>query len=113
MNKILFFIGLVTPFTCSSAFISGQQLQELVNANSRIVAGTPADKDIDKAYLLTGYVTGIYDAYEGDKFCPSEGVSKGQITDIVGKFTTNHPEIRHLDAMPLVLVALEQAFPCK
>lgn len=62
------------------------------------------------------YVLGIVDSHTSlkqDVFCAPDNVTAGQVTDIVKKNLTNHPEDRHLSASSLVLYSLQKAFPCK
>lgn len=113
MKKTLAIIALSMPMTCFSAFVTGNRLQEMANSNLRIDAGTATDKDYNSVYQLGGYVTGISDSFDGEKFCLSDGVSTGQVMDIVGKFSIEHPEIRHLNAKSIVVAALKRAFPCE
>jgi hypothetical protein len=40
------------------------------------------------------------------------GVSLGQAEDVVVKYLTGYPEVRHYDAPALISFALENAFPC-
>jgi len=113
MRITIAIMALIMPLTCFSAFINGQKLQEWVNSNSRVDAGTATSKDYESVYQFAGYVSGVVDTLNGSNFCLSKGVTTGQLMDIVGKFATDHPEIRHLNATPLVVVALERAFPCE
>lgn len=46
------------------------------------------------------------------KFCIPDGVSNGQVGDIVFQWLEDHPEKRHYLASELVVVALSEAFPC-
>ena len=46
-------------------------------------------------------------------FCPPRGVTAGQMTDVVNKYLSSKPEIRHLAASDLVFGALYEVFPCK
>jgi hypothetical protein len=39
-------------------------------------------------------------------------ITYGQQVDIVAKYLSDHPEIRHLNANVLVMKAMIQAFPC-
>jgi hypothetical protein len=71
-----------------------------------------------------GYVTGVADAREGEKvsvspagraalpFCFPEGVTRGQVADVVLQYLEDNPKFRHLPASELVVGALFVAFPC-
>jgi hypothetical protein len=43
---------------------------------------------------------------------PPEGVTNGQIEDVVKLFLRDHPKQRHLPAAALIIYALADAFPC-
>ena len=44
--------------------------------------------------------------------CRPDGVTVGQIVDIIKKFLADSPQIRHLQAQTLIYGALTKAFPC-
>lgn len=69
-----------------------------------------------------GYVTGIVDTIEAmqasgvlpaNALCIPEGVTKGQLADVVERFLADRPERRHHEAGSLVPEALAAAFPCR
>jgi len=68
-----------------------------------------------------GYITGVADieGMEAAVFpdrrraCRAEGVTNGQIKDVVVKYLKEHPEDRHFLAAILVMQAMAKAFPCK
>jgi|JI10StandDraft_1071094.scaffolds.fasta_scaffold170890_2 hypothetical protein len=45
--------------------------------------------------------------------CGPDNSTLGQVTDVIIKFLQDHPSDRHLDAVPLSLRALREAWPCK
>ncbi|WP_343725484.1 Rap1a/Tai family immunity protein [Herbaspirillum huttiense] len=45
-------------------------------------------------------------------FCVPEGVTAGQLSDIVLKYFSDHPSTRHFDAVLLVRAALLEPYPC-
>ena len=78
--------------------------------------------------LCHGYIEGVLD--EGElantqknlnryflrskwRVCIPIAVRSAQLEDIVKKFLTNEPEIRHFSAASLVGAALANAFPCR
>lgn len=59
----------------------------------------------------TGYVGGIGDADSG--FCPPEGTTFGQEGQIVINYLAANPKYWNLPPSTTVMLALEDAFPCK
>jgi Rap1a immunity proteins len=74
----------------------------------------------DRRGSCTAFVVGVSDTIEtvqsdvGRKavICKDEGVTKSQITDVVIKHLSDHPETRHDAAARIVILALSKAFPC-
>lgn len=100
--------GLALWATCApvnAGYLSGNQLHEWCQTPNAI---------------SVPYVIGIYDALEmdqmitdqGARMCVAEGVTRGQLNDIVCKFVGETPEDRHFPAAILVLNAVVKAFPC-
>jgi hypothetical protein len=88
----------------AQGFLSGNQLYERCVADMNTVANS---------YCI-GYVAGIADVLSASKItCASDGVTVGQVTDIVVKYLRDHPEKRHYAAQDQVGTALMQAFPCQ
>lgn len=63
--------------------------------------------------MAEGYITGVFDAYQGLFFEATEGITVGQIVEIAKKYLEGHPEIRHQPATDLLLKTFEEAFPLK
>ncbi|MFM1691813.1 Rap1a/Tai family immunity protein [Aeromonas salmonicida] len=59
-----------------------------------------------------GYVTGVADTLDGYSFCIPNQVTRGQNSDVVTKFLSEHPEDRHKEAHIITAYALSLAFPC-
>jgi hypothetical protein len=62
--------------------------------------------------MCLGYILGVQDALEGSSFCVPNGVTQGQLKDVVKLWLHDHPETRHLSASSLVAAALKEKFPC-
>jgi len=60
-----------------------------------------------------GYTTGASDAAQWRHFCPSEGITRGQIRDIVFAYLRDNPEVRNQTADLLVAAALKRVWPCQ
>ncbi len=71
--------------------------------------------------LCSGYIFGVVDglstAHIGlnapAPFCVPQGVTNGQIVDVVVRYFEATPEQRHFTAASTIAVALMKAFPCK
>jgi hypothetical protein len=96
-----------------AAFLTGNELFEkcLQQAPNYLEMGT-----------CLGFVGGTADAMAaaqisggtamGLRACLPPGVTAWQARDVVMRFLTYHPEVRHHAAAPLVARALAAAFPC-
>lgn len=62
--------------------------------------------------VATGYVMGVADVHHNTTQCAPEGVTSGQIRDMVRNYLTNTPAVRHLPADLLVLHVLKGTWPC-
>ena len=63
--------------------------------------------------MCIGYVVGVLSVVEYTKyFCLPGKSTHSQVTLVVQKYLSEHPEKLHLDADVLVLDALVEAFPC-
>jgi len=61
-----------------------------------------------------GFVTGVFDAYSTARLiCPSSGVTRGQVLEIVSMYLKSNPSKWDLNAVVLVRNALTSAFPCR
>ena len=58
-----------------------------------------------------GYVAGVCDVCNCWLFTTPEGTTQGQVCEVVGKWLELHPQRWHEPAMPLVIQALQGAFP--
>ena len=59
-----------------------------------------------------GYISGIVDGRNETSFCIPDGVTRGQVTDIVKFWLRENPATRHLRASRLIIDALWDKFPC-
>jgi len=63
--------------------------------------------------MCIGYVVGVMSVVEyTNYFCRPIKSTHSQVTLVVKKYLSEHPEKLHLDADGLVLDALIEAFPC-
>lgn len=100
-----FLMGLAGPV--SAGFDTGNTLHEQCQDGSGFSSG-----------ICMGYAVGVADAMMkkrkllGYQACFPKGVTRAQVMDVVMAWLTKHPEKRHLAAWSLVIVALDEAFPC-
>lgn len=59
-----------------------------------------------------GYIMGVFDAGRGVTVCPPDGITAGQLTDMVQQHLDAIPSVRHLTADTHVNYVLSQAWPC-
>jgi Ssp1 endopeptidase immunity protein Rap1a len=91
----------------ADAFLTGNQLYSYCNSELSNM----------RTHCL-GYIEGAVDSVppsSGGKtfFCVPKGVEAGQMRDVVVGYLRNHAESRHQLAAYLVLMALQQAYPCR
>jgi hypothetical protein len=72
-------------------------------------------------FLCMGYVTGVRDGGElhfgpdvtWRKFCSPSNVLNGQLVDVVVTYLRAHPDRRQVSAQTIVLLAFNEAWPCR
>lgn len=118
-NTLVISLIMACGAPANAAFTTGNDLHERLQKFQRLMA-TPSNttemvphEDFFHAGLAGGFVTGIYDAGESARFCPSKPVTPNQLMDVVGQYLKNNPHLRQRDAHALVKEALGGAFPCK
>ena len=123
MRAKLFFVMAVALFWSASVF-SETIVGGFVTGNSLFDVCSDSHH-INEAYCK-GYVAGVADAisqmnavkangWTTPSTCIPQGekVTQDQLKDVVVQYLTAHPEIRHVAAAGLTLLALQAAFPCK
>jgi len=122
MRVKLFFVMAVALLWSASVF--SETIGGFVVGNGLFSVCSDGDERA-KAYCK-GYVAGVADTIsqvnalkENGSAIPStcipqgEKVTQDQIRDVAVQYLTAHPEIRHVAAAGLTLLALQAAFPCK
>ena len=114
MRRLMLITLMAFPLYGNAAdFESGNTLKSSCNA---------AEDEYFSTGRCGGYITGIVDslntieptdAISGFRFCIPEGVTIGQLVDVWEKWSSEHPELMHVDAASLVASAMADAFPCK
>lgn len=106
--------AICTTSDARAEFKSGNQLLSECTAQ-RGTAGYYQDMSSCFGYITATYDTEeFYEQFEGvpDYVCLPQGVTVGQMADVVIAYLRRSPEVRHKAASSLVLVALGIAFPC-
>lgn len=103
MKKFLIAMLLI-PSLARAEFLTGNDLYSKLTAR----------EVMDRMYAL-GYVIGVYDVNVHLTVCPrtEQGITAGQIQDIVINYLASNPGQRHRNAEILVRDALKQIWPCQ
>jgi hypothetical protein len=99
--KRLLAAAMMVPALAHAEFYSGNQVLGFINGNTT------------EHLFALGYVMGAADAAWGVYFCPPQGVTAGQVYDMVTKGLNNSPSLRHKSADSLIAVILGAEWPCK
>lgn len=107
---------IATPRSALADYIQdGNSLKRNCAYTQRAVE--PDGKMTGEVFVCVGYISGVIDGYNqaGAKvpLCYPDGVSMGQLTDVVVLFLKNHPELLHRPAAYLVLRAISKRFPAR
>lgn len=92
----------VQPTRAAEVFMSGNSLIRYCRAG-------------DARQFVMGFVAGVNDTVSASPkggICLPEGVRLEQLSDVMCKYVTDHPESRHNTGSSLALIALRGAFPC-
>ena len=95
--------GSLNVYADGPAFFSGNDLHRLLIS----------DIDAERSRAM-GFVIGVVDSHMNKKiFCLPNGITTGQLIDVVKKNDAQNPEVRHYSAYSNAVVAIAKAFPCK
>lgn len=95
---------LVIPCLARAEFETGNSL--LANLQSASVG--------ERMHAL-GYIKGVVDVYLHVTICPpngGNGITAGQLNDMIKNYLQNAPAIRHKTAESIINDALKQVWPC-
>ena len=110
-RAILIAVALTALWSEKAAAIDGNKLLEQCEYFGANLPTLPVDAS--KGGYCIGYTIGVHDALVGtNHFCMPDGVTGGQLGDVVKLYLRNHPEDRHRPADELVAAALKEKFPC-
>ena len=100
----------------ASVFISGSGITQAITGNE-LLADLDDDGYFSKGFAM-GFIVAVTESFVGYGFAKEclvlpNGVSNGQLKDIVRKFLENNPETRHYQAPVLITFALRQSYSVK
>lgn len=83
---------------------------EFYNGND-LLSKMQSTETIERGLAL-GYVMGVFDATRSIAHCPPDGITAGQVRDMVRQYLEANPGSRHIVADVQVVHVLKQAWPC-
>jgi hypothetical protein len=101
MKKMIGALLLAPMFAHASGFVTGNDLLRNMNSES-----------IGNRMHALGFVIGVHDTLSDEVICAPNGVTAGQLRDVVKKKLTENPEVRDMGAAVLVMVTLAGTYPC-
>jgi hypothetical protein len=105
---------------CAGARAKEQPMVTAYLTRNRLFDQCSAPSDDFRILQCYSYISGAIDgaaalaidAGHAPPECPPNGVTKGQLKDIVLRYLKGHPEKRHLQAASLVIASVGEAFHC-
>jgi hypothetical protein len=96
------------------ALLSGSAFAQTKQDGNQLLIDIKAPSSFFRNGASFGYVIGIADNLTvQNEICFPDGVTHGQMVDVVQKYIEENPAIRHLHRLILVRASLIFAFPCK
>ena len=100
-------IIVATIAPAKASYMTGNELLEECTGN------------VGKQMSCLGYIEGVSDSLDLGRAnnsrsgCVADGVTAGQLQDVVIRYLRNNPEKRNFDASVLTVIALGEAWNCK
>ena len=114
MKRILILITLLfatQQVYAVEAFQGGKDLQKLIEQCSSMRSGKPTpDASWSDCGYVSGYIAGVSDSDQAS--CTPDELSFGQLRAVVENWLKSHPEDWHFTANSLILIAVNEAWPC-
>ena len=94
--------------------MTGNKIFEVCNSSSDLNFGECIGyiKGAADGVELTDYASVVSKVIPRSQLCLPQTATAGQVKDVFMKYLTDHPEMRHIKANQLMMVALKTAFPC-
>lgn len=107
-------MNLTLKSTLAAALIACAGLSSAVPIDTGNELIAALEKPGTQADFALGYIVGVvtYGITDG-VICMPNGVTQGQVRDMVRNKLIDNPQARHLAAHIFVLATMEGAFPCK
>ena len=102
---VLVLVSAAASALAAGSWVNGNELKKYCSSNSY-------ERGICLGF--TSAVANIVanEPVAGWRACIPDGVTRGQLRDIMVKFLDDHPEELHLEAASLAARAYKEAFPC-
>lgn len=119
MKRLLAVMMLSMVGSVANAANDGNELLASCGANVAAMDNPDGVLDFYKIGHCQGLIGGMMDVLDRNnsqpllRSCPPGNASMGQTTRIVVRYLQNHPEQLHLSDTRLVLMAIQDAFPCQ
>jgi hypothetical protein len=118
MNFTLSVLLLLLVFNLKSSFAgvleTGSDLRDACGAIPPNLDFTDPMQGV-KAMSCVGYISGVLDGWTlaGKPLCAPKSRSRSEAARIVDRYIDEHPEELHLAPAPLVIRAMDHAWPCR
>jgi hypothetical protein len=99
MKKVIAAL-LFVPTIAHAEFMTGNDLLSDMNGSN------------SRQMLALGYVMGVTDTFNTLTVCPPNGITAGQVQDIIRKHLEENPSSRHFTADSIIRNKLEALWPC-
>lgn len=114
----VFLIIIILSLSCQVSAATGNDLLiwcndavRMLNNNGYATSYRGINEQFINEGACFGYLKAV-DDYSGVQYCPSDGVTYGQIVRIVNKYLKDNPAKLNMPADLLTLDALKKSFPC-
>jgi hypothetical protein len=109
--SIFFLIG---QNSANAAFYTAGDIQKGILSHERVSQNRSLDADAQESAVMMGYIASVADeASSRNMACFSTGVTIGQLVAVVRNYLNAHPNIWDVNAVPVIRLAIIEAFPCK
>lgn len=91
----------------NAAFLNGNDLHSLCQRSA-----TDRLSDEQSSMFVVGVADALQSLSDGVGICIPDGVSGGQVRDVVCRSLSDFPELRHMEAGAISMASLTNSFPC-
>lgn len=101
MKKVITAVLLAASVSANASWFTGNDLHKHFSGG-----------DYQQGFAL-GMVVGVASTWDGNLFCIPQGVTPGQMQDVVRQFIRAKPQDRHESAEIIIAAALINAYRCE